>query len=344
LDPVINPAISVIMPVYNCKEYIQESVNSVLCQTYKDFEFIIIDDASTDGTLEYLQSLDDPRIVIIRKPINTGYTNSLNMGLRLAKGKYIARMDGDDISLPTRFDKQKAFMDSNPDLVACGTNYEIMHTVKNSDHPCDPDDLKVQLLSGCYIAHPSVMLKRETLIKYKIEYDIECEPAEDYNLWAKLLKYGKISNLRESLVKYRLHNTQVSNARAFHQIAQADKARLAMISELIDINDAHLCEIHLSVIKTQKSPNVTLSEVEDWIENLKESNLQLKVYDSEKLNAFLEEKRTNYIKLYFLFRKGLEFSVIKQLFLNKKKYYKLFNLLQVSKIIGKYFFYYGYKN
>jgi glycosyltransferase involved in cell wall biosynthesis len=332
------------MPVYNCELYIQESVTSILSQTYKDFEFIIIDDGSSDGTFNYLESLQDDRIILIQKPINTGLTNSLNIGLQRARGKYIARMDGDDIALPTRFEKQCAFMDNNPDMVACGTNYEIMHTINNSDHPCDPDDLKVQLLSDCYIAHPSVMLRRETLIENKIEYDIECEPAEDYNLWVKLLKYGKISNIKESLVKYRLHETQISNTRAKQQMAQADKARLAMIAQLTDKNDLHSREIHLAIIKTEKNPNITLSDAEEWIENLKKSNLRLRIYDRKKFDAFLEYKRVNYIKLHFLFRKGADAAVIRQLFFTSKKYYRYFNLFQLSKIAGKCIFYYGHKN
>ena len=97
------PTITVLMPVYNCALYINEAMDSILSQTFDDFEFLIIDDASTDDTVSIIKSYNDPRIQLVEKPVNTGYTNSLNYGLSIANGKYIARMDGDDISLPERF-------------------------------------------------------------------------------------------------------------------------------------------------------------------------------------------------------------------------------------------------
>ena len=120
----MNPTVSVLMPVYNCADFIESSVESILLQTFSDFEFLIIDDFSTDGTYEYLQSLTDSRIKLIRKSKNTGYAISLNIGLNNARGKYIARMDADDISLPERFARQVSFMDNQPEVVVCGSWYE----------------------------------------------------------------------------------------------------------------------------------------------------------------------------------------------------------------------------
>ena len=107
----IAPTISVIMPVYNCEKYIAMSIESILNQTINDFELLIIDDASTDQTLAIITSYEDTRIKIISKPVNSGYTESLNIGLKIAKGKYIARMDGDDISFTRRFEKQLSFLE-----------------------------------------------------------------------------------------------------------------------------------------------------------------------------------------------------------------------------------------
>lgn len=116
-------SISVVMPTFNTPvEFLEEAVNSILAQTFRDFEFIIIDDCSTDDSRFYLDSLRDERIRLIRNPENLGVTKSLNIGLKAATGKYVARMDSDDISLPTRFEKQFAFMERNPDVVLCGTN------------------------------------------------------------------------------------------------------------------------------------------------------------------------------------------------------------------------------
>ena len=117
------PTISVIMPVYNCFDYIQEAINSILNQTFSDFELIIIDDYSSDGTVDLIKKFNDPRIKLTVKSVNSGISNSLNYGLKIAKGKYIARMDGDDISFPDRFERQVKFMDLNPKVILCGGGY-----------------------------------------------------------------------------------------------------------------------------------------------------------------------------------------------------------------------------
>ena len=120
------PKITVLLPVYNCELYVRTAIESILNQTFTDFEFLIIDDASTDKTLAVLKKIKDSRIQLIEKPVNSGYTNSLNYGLQMAKGKYIARMDGDDISHPERFAKQIVYLEAHPEVVVCGTTYKIV--------------------------------------------------------------------------------------------------------------------------------------------------------------------------------------------------------------------------
>ncbi len=126
--PTKFPRITVIMPVYNCELYIKEAIDSILNQTFTDFEFLIIDDASTDKTVSIIKEYKDFRIQLIEKEGNKGISDSLNYGLKVAKGEYIARMDGDDISLPERFVKQVTFLDSNPDVILCGSNFGIIGT------------------------------------------------------------------------------------------------------------------------------------------------------------------------------------------------------------------------
>ena len=120
------PKISVLMPVYNCELYVQEAIDSILNQTFIDFELLIIDDCSTDKTVEIINNYADKRIKLTTKPHNTGLTNSLNYGLSIAQGQYIARMDGDDVSVLDRFEKQVKFLDTNPDIILCGTWYQLM--------------------------------------------------------------------------------------------------------------------------------------------------------------------------------------------------------------------------
>ena len=213
MDKNIIPEISVLMPVYNCQPYIEESVNSILNQTFTDFEFIIIDDCSTDGTFEYLQSLTDPRIKLIRKTENTGYTISLNMGLDIAQGKYIARMDGDDISVHTRFEKQVAFMNANPEVVVCGGAYEIIGSNHKIIHKSSNEDIVLELISFCHFGHPTVFMRNITLKSNNIKYDIDYEPAEDYKMWTILWEYGKLANLTDVLLYYRVHPNQTTSQR-----------------------------------------------------------------------------------------------------------------------------------
>ncbi|WP_369769536.1 glycosyltransferase family 2 protein [Flavobacterium sp. WC2416] len=219
MDPFVMPLpiISVLMPVYNCEQYIREAVDSILNQTYADFELLVIDDASSDGTVSILKSYKDSRIQLIEKPINTGYTNSLNLGLQLAKGRYIARMDGDDISLAERFSKQVAFLEDNPKVILCGTWYSIMGSDRIVKLPERHDVIKVALLKGNCFAHPSVMIRKQCLEGFSIVYDVSKEPAEDYDLWVRLVMKGNLHNLQEVLLDYRTHSNQVTKKQSDKQ-------------------------------------------------------------------------------------------------------------------------------
>lgn len=212
MDPFVIPLpkISVLLPVYNCELYIREAVDSILNQTYTDFELLIIDDASSDRTVSLIESYNDSRIELIEKTLNTGYTNSLNLGLQLAKGKYIARMDGDDICLPERFAKQISFLEANSDVIVCGSWFSLIGSDRIVKVPESHEDIKVALLKGNCFAHPSVMIRKQSLEMFSIVYDVSKEPAEDYDLWARLVTKGKLYNLQEVLLDYRTHSNQVT--------------------------------------------------------------------------------------------------------------------------------------
>ena len=220
------------MPVYNCRQYIADSVNSIINQTFSEFELIIIDDGSSDGTYEYLQTISDPRIILIRKPQNSGYTVSLNMGLQMAKGEYIARMDGDDISFTDRFAKQVEYMDDNKDVVVCGGGYEVI----GSDNKFIPktfnEEIVLDLLSCTPIAHPTVFIRNRVLKKHNIQYNTKYEPAEDYKLWTVLSEYGKLANLKDIILYYRIHQNQTSSVRSNSQLEIGKLISLEYIRKL----------------------------------------------------------------------------------------------------------------
>lgn len=231
MDTIVNtaPKVTVLMPVYNCELYIKEAIDSILNQTFSDFEFLIIDDASTDKTVSIVKTYVDSRIQLIEKPVNTGLTNSLNYGLKVAKGDYIARMDGDDISLSERFAKQVTFLDANPDVVLCGSLFSIIGSTTIVIVPENNDAIKLTMLKKCCFGHPTVMMRKNILDKYSITYDVLKEPAEDYDLWTRLLFKGKFHNLQEVLLKYRVHDAQVSSKRLEQQINIATDIKLSLL-------------------------------------------------------------------------------------------------------------------
>lgn len=214
-----NIELSVLMPVYNGEKYLKESIESILTQTYREFEFIIINDGSTDKSLEiieYYSSLDNRIKVISRE--NKGLVYSLNEGVKLSTGRYIARMDADDISYKDRFQKQIDYLLDNQDVYILGTfveaigNSEKKEFIENYfNQTWDENSAKERIKECCMILHPTAMIKREALIElkgYRNKYNI----MEDDDLWIRAFKKGyKISNYSEVLLKYRLHNESKSN-------------------------------------------------------------------------------------------------------------------------------------
>ena len=205
-----NPLVSVVMPTFNMENYLSEAIASVLEQTFCDFELIIIDDGSTDSSFKILDSLSDKRIKIIRQ-VNQGVARSLNVGINIAAGKYIARMDADDICMPNRFEIQFEFMERNPDYIAVGTNADVIDEsgkfVCRSNQETDWNKILSKLPNTPFI-HPSVMFRRDACLKVGSYPDIPF--IEDDLFFYKMAKAGKMINLTHSLIKYRLRPSAVS--------------------------------------------------------------------------------------------------------------------------------------
>lgn len=306
MDSIVNstPKISVLMPVYNCELYIKKAIDSILNQTYSDFEFLIIDDASTDETVSIIKSYNDARIQLIEKPINSGYTNSLNYGLKLAKGKYIARMDGDDISLPERFAKQVDFLDKNLDVVLCGTAFCIIGTNEIISIPQNHEEIKLALLKNNCIAHPSVMMRKSILDKGSILYDLAKEPSEDYDLWVRLISKGKLHNLLEVLLKYRIHDKQVSQKRTEQQLNNAIEIKLYLLYCL----DLEMQQNEREVLKKIITRNSNIK----FDEFVKFQEIKSKLLQSN--NGYFEKNG------FYQYLMDLDFRNVKKYFLNKNKF------------------------
>lgn len=196
------------MPVYNSEHFLDAAIKSILNQTYSNFEFIIVDDCSKDKSQEIIQRYEkkEKRIKVYKTKHNSGCTHALNIGLTHVKGEYIARMDADDISKKTRFEKQVKFMQKN-DLDVCGTNIEMIDREgKIIEKRIYSNDINSIILHRSPLAHPTAFFKRELVIKYGL-YDERFKVSQDYDLWLRFFANGAIFGiLDEYLFKYRLHS------------------------------------------------------------------------------------------------------------------------------------------
>lgn len=215
-----HPRISVIMPAYNAETYIRDAINSILTQTYSDFEFIIINDGSTDNTANIVREYNDNRIVFIDNKNNQGLINVLNYGLSIAKGEYIARMDADDISYPQRFEKQVKFLDKHEDVGVVGSWFKAFGSrnfvEKKVKYP------KLKDMQNCPLAHPTVMLRKSFFNKYNLRYNPKYKHAEDYELWLRASKYMKLANIQEVLLDYRWSEGNISTVHEKEQTQRAE--------------------------------------------------------------------------------------------------------------------------
>lgn len=226
-----SPAVTVLMSVFNGEEYLRKAIESILGQTFSDFEFLIINDGSTDDTGSILEheAKRDARIKFFEQD-NQGLVASLNFGLSNARGQLIARIDADDIAYPLRLEKQVAYMNDHPELLALGSAITLIdekgRTVKEINYPTGTNKVKSAMMLGSKLAHPTVMMRREQVIQAGA-YREACRHAEDYDLWLRLLEIGKIDNLDEPLLYYREHDKKISVTESFAQRLATECAKFA---------------------------------------------------------------------------------------------------------------------
>lgn len=209
-----NPLASVIMPAYNAVKYVEQATESILNQTYKKFEFIIIDDASTDLTLNILKNIraKDKRIILVQNKKNLGVTKNLNKALELAKGKYIIRMDADDWSYPERFQMQIDLMETHPNVVVSGSYIEVcdskLKTKYIRKYHKNDTDIRKHIFRYSPFAHPATIWQAKILKKEM--YNESLTTCQDYELYFRVGRIGKFMNLDKPLLKLRIHENSVS--------------------------------------------------------------------------------------------------------------------------------------
>lgn len=300
--------ISVIMSTYNTPEpYLREAIDSVLEQTYDNFEFIIVDDCSTDNSLKIIESYTDQRIRIIKNDANLGITKSLNKGLESAKGEFVARMDADDICYKTRFEKQVDFLQKNPRCIVCGSWIEqINEKGENPNHKklCrvipNQETYSIYLLFGNYpnLAHPSVMFRRKLLIDNDLKYDEDYPLAQDYRMWVECNRIGECANVPEVLLKYRVHEKAVSQEKRSLQRNYALKNIRAQLKHLDLELPAEYEDIHMGLLYGRHEYDIRYKQ---WIDLLIRQNRKLHIYNEKEFENVLLNKWSE--MLYFALKK-----------------------------------------
>lgn len=241
------PTITVLMPAYNPGVHFGDAVRSILSQRFTDFELLILDDGTQDGSLDILDAIPDPRIRLIRNPRNLGLVETLNLGLREARGRYIARMDADDVAHPDRLGHQLAFMQARPDVAITGTwSRTIGEGIKSweTHYPTEHADIVCHMLFNTGLTHPTVMLDNQQMLQHGLTYDAANPHAEDYDLWTRAAQVIRLANLPEVLLDYRVHATQVSSSHQQAQKQSARRIRESLIRSLTPSNAASGFDIH----------------------------------------------------------------------------------------------------
>lgn len=216
-----NPRVSVVLSVYNGASYLRPAIDSILTQTFTDFELLIVDDASTDDSAEIVESYTDPRIIVIRNEVNQGLAVSLNRALDSACGTYVARMDADDVSLPTRLATQVAFLDTHPEVVLVGSFARMLPSGVLMRQPLTHEMLAPHLLFHTSFIHPTVMMRRIFLNEHHLRYDPSFRQTQDYELFTRIARLGKVANIPTILLFYREHDKQASHEKITNQMQNA---------------------------------------------------------------------------------------------------------------------------
>lgn len=309
------PLISVLMPVYNASKYLTFSIESILNQAFTDFEFIIINDGSYDNSEEIIMSYKDSRILYIKNETNLKLIQTLNKGLSVASGKYIARMDADDIANPDRFEKQVHFLENNSEYGIVGSFAETFGIKKQVLKYVEDDaDIRYALISHNPFIHSTVMLRRSILTIYKLQYCRDQLHVEDYGLWIRMMNYTKGKILPEILVSYRLHCDQISEVYVNEQLINTNHVQANYLNALGYTSD----EIEIILLLIKKT-SLNISKLLDFSFRIidlsakfpfEETREQFfKLLHSEIKNQLLQTKQLSYKEFFYILTKTKLFTL-----------------------------------
>jgi len=288
--------ITVLMPVYNGEAYIREAIESILNQTFKDFEFLVIDDGSTDKSADIIKSYKDNRIRFVRNETNLGLIKTLNKGIDMANGEYIARMDDDDISLPKRLGKQRDFMQKNPEIGIVGSWIKLIGEQGRQGgrvikYLSNPEEIKANLLFLTSLIHPSIMMRKNLIKENNLYYNSGYKHAEDYELWVRASKYFPISNIKEVLLLHRKYRKSVSETNSTAQKEKAEIIRIQQIKSLSINPSKEELLIHQSIDKPQHYSIVDfIAKEESWLQKLINQNRKINHYTEPHFSKVISRR------------------------------------------------------
>lgn len=288
--------VSVLMPVYNGESFLKEAIDSIIQQTYTDWELVIINDGSIDGSGQIVRSYTDTRIKYHINESNLGLIATLNKGISICKGQYIARMDADDISEPNRIEKQIEFLDKNSDYALCGCQAKIIDNDGNTKSSIlnmyDNEYLQINLLFSVPFIHPGVTIRASVLKEN--HYSTDYKHAEDYDLWCKIAKNHKIHNLPDFLLKYRWHTQNVSVVYTDIQNETKEKIIIRQLENIgvsPTLEELFLHEVtfkqYESKEKFEREPFDQYTELSDWFLKLINANKNSNRYNNNAFIAYL---------------------------------------------------------
>jgi glycosyltransferase involved in cell wall biosynthesis len=278
------------MPVHDGEEFVLEAVQSILGQTFADFELIVVDDVSTDRTPEILAGIRDARLRVVRSETRGGIAGSCNRGIALARGRYVARMDHDDVSLPQRFARQVAFLEAHPDVAICGTWVRMFCGGWRRDRKLEAGSARIRVLFLLFnvLSHPSVMIRRDVLERHALRYDESFESAEDYDLWTRTSWASKLANVPQVLLLHRVHPAQISQRGKPRQLDEAAFVRDRELERLGVRFAPDEAAFHRALYARDLTPNEAwLAPAERWLTRILTANERTRLHDPRVLASTL---------------------------------------------------------
>lgn len=288
------PKVSVLMPAYNGEKYIGQAIDSVLSQSFRDFELVVIDDGSTDKSAEIVGSYSDKRIRYVANPTNLGLAGARNRAIEVSNGDYLAWLDCDDITLPGRFLKQVTLLDEYPNVGLCGTWVRTLGLESEQvwQYPSDPGFVRARMLFDDPVATSAVMVRRSCLAADELHFDTRFPPAEDYDLWERVSRKNAVCNISEVLTLYRIHPNQISTIKRVQQKKSVWAIQSRLLEQLqIDASeDEKALHLDIGAGWVFTADDTRVDATEGWLVRLADANDRFSVFPVDGFRRVLAER------------------------------------------------------